>query len=67
MLCVLIRIASSRRFLRGHNIHFQNKIRALELFQINKLIFAVMEKFLGTQEQVRNSRGEVLLYMYMFA
>ena len=59
--------------MKTHNIHFQNKIKALKLYQINILIFAVMEKKnLGTQNRVRNSRGkraigvraiEVLLYI----
>ena len=37
-----------------HTIHFQRKIRALELSQIS----AVMEKIIGTQERVQNSRDK---------
>ena len=53
-----------------HNIHFQNKIRDLELSQVS-LYLQLWEK-LGTQERARNSRGkrgigvranEVLLYI----
>ena len=35
-----------------HTVHFQNKIIALELSQINIAIAAVLEKILGNQEQV---------------
>ena len=57
MLCLLIRIASF--LMSTHNTHFQNKIRALELSQINILIFCSYGKILGNQEQVRNSCGKI--------
>ena len=38
--------------VNSHNIYFKNKIRALELSQVNYRISAAMEKILGTQERV---------------
>ena len=48
--------------MRTQNIHFQDKIRDLELIP-NKSISAVMEKktFLGTQEQVQQLRKKTFL------
>ena len=52
MLCILIRIVSSRRFWRVHTIyHFQYKKRKLSRICSN--VF-----FQGTQERVQNSRGK---------
>ena len=58
MLCVLIRIASSRDYNKytQHTIININKKNTLNFPNI--LMSAVIDFFLGTQERVRNSRGK---------
>ena len=54
MLCVLIRIASLRRFYRVHTIYRFQYIK--KKITLNFPNLQQMDYFLGTQERVRNSR-----------
>ena len=56
-MCVLIRIATSRRFLCVHTIYyFYDKIEKITADYSKSAVMGFF--FLGTQERVRNSRGK---------
>ena len=49
-----------------HNIHFQDKIRDLELSQMYQYAFNNGKKILGTSDLVRNSHGKCAVGVQAF-